>query len=79
MASKSNMTLRIEPELKEQAAASAEELLKTRGALDVINEYMIPALDRVGKGFEAGTVFLPQPVNHIQPGFDLLQLVGGLA
>ena len=24
------------------------------------NEVMIPALDRVGKGFEAGTLFLPQ-------------------
>ena len=28
--------------------------------LDVINTCMIPALDHVGKGFEAGTVFLPQ-------------------
>lgn len=28
--------------------------------LDIINTYLIPALDRVGKGFEDGTVFLPQ-------------------
>ena len=28
--------------------------------MDLINSEMIPALDRVGKGFEAGTVFLPQ-------------------
>ena len=35
-------------------------LLKEKEALDVINEEIIPALDHVGKGFEKGTVFLPQ-------------------
>ncbi len=35
-------------------------LLEQREALDIINEEMIPALDVVGKGFEQGTVFLPQ-------------------
>ena len=28
--------------------------------LDIINEELVPALDKVGKGFEKGTVFLPQ-------------------
>ena len=28
--------------------------------MTIINEEMIPALDQVGKGFEKGTVFLPQ-------------------
>ena len=28
--------------------------------MDVINDELIPALDKVGKGFEKGTVFLPQ-------------------
>ena len=46
--------------LKEQAVREAEELLKEKDPLDVINTCMIPALDRVGKGYEAGTVFLPQ-------------------
>jgi 5-methyltetrahydrofolate--homocysteine methyltransferase len=35
-------------------------LLAEREALDIINNEMIPALDDVGKGFEKGTVFLPQ-------------------
>ena len=35
-------------------------LLEERDALDIINGEMIPALDVVGKGFEQGTVFLPQ-------------------
>lgn len=50
----------IEKGLKERAAAAVKELLETQEALSVINMEMIPALDRVGKGFEAGTVFLPQ-------------------
>ena len=50
----------IERGLKEQAGQAAARLLETREALDVINGEMIPALDRVGKGFEKGTIFLPQ-------------------
>ncbi len=50
----------IEKGLKDQAARSAGTLLAARDALDVINQEIIPALDRVGKGFEKGTVFLPQ-------------------
>ena len=44
-----------------QAASDAARLaLKDTDALELINTDMIPALDEVGKGFEAGTVFLPQ-------------------
>ncbi len=50
----------VEKGLKDQAAKQAAEVLKTEDPLTVINEYMIPALDQVGKDFEAGTVFLPQ-------------------
>lgn len=46
--------------LKDRAHQAVEELLKEKEPLTVINEEMIPALDRVGKGFEKGTVFLPQ-------------------
>ncbi|MBO4864782.1 MAG: homocysteine S-methyltransferase family protein [Eubacterium sp.] len=34
--------------------------LETRESLEIINSELIPALDKVGKGFEKGTVFLPQ-------------------
>ena len=50
----------IERGLKESAHQVVTELLKTLEPLVIINEEMIPALDRVGKGFEKGTVFLPQ-------------------
>ena len=46
--------------LAKAAEDAAVESLKDSDALTVINEEMIPALDEVGKGFEAGTVFLPQ-------------------
>ncbi|MFQ9701600.1 MAG: B12-binding domain-containing protein [Enterocloster clostridioformis] len=50
----------IERGLKEAAHNAVSALLKEREPLDIINSEMIPALDRVGKGFEKGTVFLPQ-------------------
>ena len=46
--------------LKDQAVHAARELLETQDALEVINSQIIPALDVVGKGFEKGTMFLPQ-------------------
>ena len=50
----------IEKGLKEAAAEAVEALLEEKDALDIINGEMIPALDQVGKGFEKGSVFLPQ-------------------
>lgn len=46
--------------LKESAKEAVLARLKEQEALTIINEEMIPALDRVGKGFEQGTLFLPQ-------------------
>lgn len=50
----------IEKGLRERAAETTAQLLETAQPLEVINEELIPSLDRVGKGFEKGTVFLPQ-------------------
>lgn len=46
--------------LKEEAFQITKELVLGMAPLEVINKYLIPALDQVGKGFEKGTVFLPQ-------------------
>lgn len=46
--------------LREGAQESVTALLKEKDPLDIINGDMIPALDYVGKGFEKGTIFLPQ-------------------
>ena len=50
----------IERGLQERAAQAAKAALQTVPPLELVNTELIPALDRVGKGFEAGTVFLPQ-------------------
>ncbi len=46
--------------LKESAHTLAQELVQTVAPLTIINEEMVPALDKVGKQFEQGTLFLPQ-------------------
>ena len=58
----SEMTLHraIVKGLREQAGSLTEAALKTTPPLEIINGALIPALDEVGKGFEKGTVFLPQ-------------------
>lgn len=46
--------------MKTEAGDCAKELLKNTAPLDVINDYIIPALDVVGDGFEKNKIFLPQ-------------------
>lgn len=62
VADASNITLldAIVKGMKEESAKCAKELLKTQNSLDIINEYIIPALDKVGDGFEKNRIFLPQ-------------------
>lgn len=50
----------IEKGLKDQAFSATKEMIKTMPPLTIVNTELIPALDRVGKGFEKGTLFLPQ-------------------
>lgn len=62
VADASNITLldAIVKGMKEESAKCAKELLKTQDSLEIINEYIIPALDKVGDGFEKNKIFLPQ-------------------
>lgn len=46
--------------MKDEALKSAKELLLKEEPLTVINEYIVPALDKVGKRFEEKTMYLPQ-------------------
>ena len=45
---------------RKNAGQLAEAMLQSLLPLELINGHIIPALDTVGKGFEQGTVFLPQ-------------------
>lgn len=62
--------------LREEAAQQTKAALETTQPLDIINETLIPALDIVGKGFEKGTVFLPQLLMSAEAAgtaFDILK------
>jgi 5-methyltetrahydrofolate--homocysteine methyltransferase len=56
----SNLQQSIIKGLKEKAAEYTVELLKTTPYLDIVNNEIIPALDKVGIGFENKTLYLPQ-------------------
>ena len=57
----SSLAAAIRRGLKEDARGAAEAMLKEgRAALEVIEKGIVPALEEVGRGFETGTVFLPQ-------------------
>lgn len=61
-ANKGSMTLMeaVEAGLKNEGARITEELLKTVDSMVIINEQLIPALDKAGAEFEKGKIFLPQ-------------------
>ena len=46
--------------LKEPAYKVTKKMLEEKEPLEIINTELVPALDIVGKGFEKGTMFLPQ-------------------
>ena len=46
--------------LREKAKETANKLCLTEKPLDIINARIIPALNKVGEGFEKGKIFLPQ-------------------
>ena len=50
----------IEKGLRDDAHSITLQLTEEKAPLDIINEELIPALNRVGDGFEKETVFLPQ-------------------
>jgi len=62
--------------LKSEAKRSAEELTKTFAPMEIINNYIVPALDEVGIGFEKGSVYLPQlliSAASAQEAFDVVR------
>ncbi len=52
--------------LKAEAAKLAKELLKTEAPLSLVEQRLIPALDKVGLDYEKGVVFLPQLLSAAQ-------------
>lgn len=55
-----SLQMAIEKGLREEAQQITGSLVREQAPLEIINTHLIPALDQVGKGFEKGSVFLPQ-------------------
>lgn len=52
--------------LKDEAKLATEKLLETMQELEVVNNYLIPALDIVGQRYESGEIFLPQLIQSAE-------------
>ena len=62
--------------LKGEAPAATRKLLETTEAMTVVDDVLIPALDKVGADFEAGRVFLPQLIQAAgaaQAAFEVIR------
>ena len=62
--------------LGQEAEKATSKLLETMDALDVVNDRLIPALDKVGEQYEKHLIFLPQLINAANAagrGFDLIR------
>lgn len=62
--------------LSESAYQAAKRELESKKPLEVIDGALIPALDKVGQGFEKKTVFLPQllmSADAAKAGFDAIK------
>lgn len=62
--------------LKSEGAAVTKRLLETVDAMQIVNEMLIPALDRVGDDFEKNKIFLPQLIqsaNTAQECFEVIK------
>ena len=52
--------------MKDEAKKATEDLLKEKDGLTIINEILIPALDKIGKDYETGQIFLPQLIQSAE-------------
>ena len=66
----------IENGLAEEGATLTAELLQSKDAMELVDQYLIPALDNTGSRFESGKIFLPQLIqsaNAAQACFGVIK------
>ena len=62
--------------LKNEGADCTAKLLENTDSMEVVNEVLIPALDKIGEEFEKGTLFLPQLImsaSVAQAAFEVIR------
>ncbi|MBQ6369978.1 MAG: homocysteine S-methyltransferase family protein [Firmicutes bacterium] len=66
----------VERGLEKDTVTAVNALLEEHTEMEIVSGYMIPALDRVGKKFEDGSLFLPQMLQAAQAaqaGFEIIK------
>ena len=61
--------------LKEDAARIAKTMLPELQPLSIVQEHLIPALDRVGEEYEKGVLFLPQLLSAAQAAQAVFEVI----
>ena len=61
--------------LKEECRRLTVELLKTKTELEIINELLIPALDKVGDRYERQEIFLPQLIQSANASCEAFEVI----
>ena len=61
--------------LKNEARSIATELLKEYDSLDIINNFMIPALDLTGDKYEKQEIFLPQLIRSAETSKEVFEVI----
>lgn len=67
----------IENGLTSECRRLTEVLLEQKEPMEIINDILIPVLDKAGINFESGSIFLPQLIliaNTCQSAFDVIKL-----
>ena len=66
----------IKDGLLDETVSLTEKMLEDTDPMEVVNTYLIPALDKTGELFEKGTLFLPQllqAANAAQGAFEIVK------
>lgn len=62
--------------LAQNVKTEVKRLLKECSELEIVDNYLIPALDKVGEDYESGVIFLPQLIKSAdaaQAGFEVIK------
>ena len=61
--------------LRADAGKLAKAALETEDELSLVEDHLIPALDKVGEGYEQGKVFLPQLLSAAQAAQSVFEVI----
>jgi len=62
--------------MKDLAAAKTEEMLSEASSMEIVDKYLIPSLNIVGKKYESGEIFLPQLIQSaetVKKSFEIIK------